>query len=281
MFGNEGRHLNFNLAGANGHGLRAIFEGGTTRDGEAPLLVTAMEDGPSPNGIIGLNEAKDLASSEFARLKLILEEGVIRPKGKDLRERPLGINAFFIMGQYGEELFSGKTEEEIDAIMAGMTKKKMIEILQRGSADGRTGAMPYALIQRAVASGDLIMLRPVPQKQYSKIVGGKTAEIVRNMKNTNDIDLRVEASLLEFAGSLAKNNQGTRALDSIIKSLTETAVSEAFDLGLPMRGLSVRLSYAANERAVVVEAMQGDKATSRYAIDVNRLVTIDCETLLK
>jgi hypothetical protein len=283
MFGHDGSHLNFNLAGVNGTGLRSILEGGVTPDGEAPLLVSAMDEGPSSNGIIGFNEVKDLPSAEFSRLKAVIEEGVIRPRGKDLRDRPFGINALFLIGQYGEEMFEGKTEAQIQQIMKNLTQDQLIEILQKGSADGKTGAIPYAVIQRAVASGGLIMLRPVAKSGYKDIVEMKLVNIIRNIRVRSEVDLVVEDSLKnEIARLASESDQGTRGLDGIIKRLTETAVSEAFDMGLPLRQVEVHLSYDKAQQTVIVTQVEPDKTTKKYPVKISRLMPIAsrCEELL-
>lgn len=276
MYGHMGRHLNFSVAGSKGQSVQAIFEGNEV---QGPILVEVMGENPA-NGVIVLNEAKDMPSHLFDVLKALVEEGVLRPRGKDSRERPLGLNMLFIMGQYGEELFAGKSDAEIEKIFAQLSEADLVKILERGNEDGSRGAMPYALIQRAIRTGGIVMLPPVPKAQYIEIVRLNLQTRIDSLKAR--FDVKVDESLEQYVASLAiANDLGTRGLDGILMDLTETPISEALDLGLPDRGASLVLR-ATPQASVVVDHV--DPATSKiiksYEFRVADLLRSHCADLL-
>lgn len=279
MFGHDGHHLKFDVARSHSQGLRAILEGGTTPEGELPLLLSAMNE-VSPNGIIGLNEIKDLPSQEFDRLKSLMESGIIQPRGHDKRSRPLGLNGLFLMGQYGEELFVGKSEKEIQDILENLTEEKLIDILEAGSKDGKAGAIPYAVIQRAIRSGGIFILPPLPTHRYQEIVQLSLKSIIQDLKVRSHIDLIVDDSLVQEVARIAStHNKGTRGLEGILMDLTNTAVSEALDQNPKLRNTTLRLS-AGPDKSIVVEQIENNQTKAVYRLLIQTLLRFKCSNLL-
>jgi ATP-dependent Clp protease ATP-binding subunit ClpA len=257
MFGHDGRHLMFSVAGNHGAAFSAIIEGaprGSSSDSEAPLLVQALKQGPQ-NGLIVFNEAKDLPSEEFEKLKTIVETGEIRPRGIDARARPLNINPIFIMGQWGEELFENKSEEEIRSIYEGMTEQKLIEILTTGKDKGKTGAVPMALIQRALRTGGIYFLPPVAKEDYIHIVRQNLGQIKENFLKKSRIKLEVDPEVEKFIVKLAHvTNRGTRGLLGLTADIAETVVSVASDNGFPARIASYKLELIKAQSGAIFES---------------------------
>jgi DNA polymerase III delta prime subunit len=247
MFGHDGRHLMFSVAGNQGAQFSAIFEGaprGSSSDSESPLLLQALESGPH-HGVIVLNEAKDLPSEEFDRLKTIVETGEIRPKGLDSRMRPLGLNPIFIMGQWGEELFEGKSDDEVRKIYESLTEKQLIDILIAGKEKGKFGAVPASLVQRALRTGGIFLLPPVPKDRYVEIVRKDLISIKENLLQKSRISLEISSDIEDFIVRLAlATGRGTRGLLGLSSDLTETLVSEAGDKGFPIRSAKFKLSMS-------------------------------------
>ncbi len=299
-FGHSGAHLNFNLANSDKDALEAIFEGpplGTPGDSELPLILKAMAEN-SPNGVIVLNEAKDLPSDQFDRLKVIVESGEIVPKGRDSRPRPFGVNAIFILGQWGEELFQpgpdGKmpTEEQIQEIMAKMTTEKLEEILQAGKNGGKQGAVPFALIQRAKRRGGIVFLRPVSADGFIDIAKLSLKRIEQSMLRGTHNHLIVDDSIPRLAAQIAElKNVGPRSLDGILQKLTQRPLTYATD-----QGLQILKDSAQEESFIYMKASGGQRIEIRQEVkdltgqiikeksfeyDVSKLMWRDCGDLLK
>jgi hypothetical protein len=279
MFGHDGAHLKFDLSGSTESRMRMIFEVGP--DGGLPLLVQAFDNGP-PNGAIILDEGKDLPSDQFDILKTVVEDGIIRPKGIDTRPRPLGLNAIFIMGQWGEELFEGKSDIEIARILKTTDERQLVEILKKGSADRRKGAVPMALIQRAIRSGGLVLLPPVRKSLYAEIVKLSLKDVIDNFKRTSQVVLSVGDDLVGAVADIGvQNSMSPRGLDGVLKDLTETAIMEAQDEGLPMRGVILNLKLNEQRTEVVVQRLSEGKVANEYKSPVKSLLRSRCSSLLE
>ena len=59
--------------------------------------------------------------------------------------------------------------EEIEKIIKGWDNNKLEKILLNGQNNKTQGAVPHALIQRALKSGGLIFLKPTPKEKYVDI----------------------------------------------------------------------------------------------------------------
>ncbi len=278
LFGHNGTHLNFDVGGPQGQGLSPLING-TER--ELPKLIVALNEG-HPHGVIVLNEAKGMPSSEFDLLKVLIETGIIRPIGQDSRARPLGLNILFIMGQYGEELLEGKTDQEVEEIVRNLKEEDLIRILMEGEKGGTKGAIPYAVIQRALKSGGIFFLKPSPESRFIDIARHAVKSIVEIQKVKSQIDLQVDDSVLRFVSDLAKlNKRGTRGLEELLGTFTSTAISEAYDKGLPLRGIAVRISLRPESETLVVEHLDlSGKAINTYLFQPKELLTSRCDTLL-
>ena len=277
LFGHKGTHLNFDVGGPQSKGLAPLLDG---TDKELPRLITALND-DQPNGVIVLNEAKGLDSSEFDRLKVLIETGVIHPKGRDSRARPLGLNILFIMGQYGEELLEGKSDEEIEQIVNGLKEQDLIDILMAGENNGAKGAIPHAVIQRAVKSGGIFFLKPSPQDKFIEIARKNLNAILQNLKVKSQLQVEVDDSVLVFVAELARfNKRGTRGLDELLSTFTSTAISEAYDKGLPARGIAIRLSLNPATEELLIEHAEGSVVVNTYTFTPRELLTSKCDTFL-
>ena len=275
MFGHDGHHLSFSLAGATNHALTGIIEGNNR---ELPRLATAMED-VRANGLITFNEVKDLPSQQFDKLKVFIEEGVMRPSGKDNRIRPLGLNILFLMGQWGEELFEGKTDEQIKDIVANLTEKDLVKILAKGADNGRYGAVPNAVIQRVVRSGGLYILPPVPKDRYVDVVRLNLEDIVKDLKIKGQLNVDVDESVIQFvANYAAQHSKDLRGLDKVLKRLTETAISEASDQLLPVRGIDIKIVL--DKSTLIVTHKKGDIIVKDYRFPVRSLLGSNCSVAL-
>lgn len=279
MFGHDGAHLKFDLSGSTESRMRTIFEAGP--DGGLPLLIQAFDNGP-PNGAIILDEGKDLPSDQFDILKTVVEDGIIRPKGLDSRPRPLGLNAIFITGQWAEELFEGKDDVEIARIVKNIDERQLIEILKRGGSDRRKGAVPMALIQRAIRSGGLILLPPVRKSAYKDVVQLNLKDIIQNFKRTSLVDLSVSDDLIAYVAEIGvENSMGPRGLDGVLKDVTETAIMEAQDEGLPMRGVHLHLTLNPQRTEVIVRQLTGEKIEKEYKSQIKSLLRSRCTSILE
>lgn len=241
MFGHDGKHMAFSLAQKREKEFAAIIEG-LPGARERPLLVKALESG-KPHGVITLDEAGDLPSGEFDRLKTIIENGVITPQGVDSRQRPLGINALAILGQWGEEMLEGKSEEEAYNIVQSLTQDQLIDLLRKGKDGGRTGAIDEAVIQRAARTGGIYFMPPTPSKDYIHIANINLVPVLRNLEQKSKIELDLDVSARELIVALAqKSNQKTRAMLGVASDLVETLISEAAYRGMPSRHAKLRIS---------------------------------------
>lgn len=280
MFGHESSHVMFSIGGAGGFAIESIIEGppiGNHRDGDKPLLVKALEDRGIRTGIPVFNEAKDAPNDQLEKFKVFVESGEVRPKGKDSRPRPVHF-PIFILGQYLEELFEGKTDAEVEKIYSQLTQDQIDEAFMKGKADGRNGAISQALLNRSKKSGGVFVLKPVPKSQYPKIVEISARKIVSNMKSYSNIDLTMTPALVSFIAEVAKRSgQGTRAMGATLIDFTETAVSSAMDLGLPQRDVAVSVDFEPGAKEMIVVRAGGKE----YRLEANHLLRVKmCEDAL-
>ncbi len=283
LFGREDTRLNFSLAQLS---LSEIFEGDRQ---SPPRLVQALSDGP-PHGVIVLNEAKDAESSSFEILKVVVEQGEIRPQGIDPRERPLGLSAIFIMGQWGEELFvNAKSDEEVQQILDRLSEKDLIEILMRGKPtqaygdkyDGKHGALPEALIQRSIRSGGILMLGPVPTSRFREIVRLNLEKIRSRVRVSNQTELEVDDLLVDLVVKKAiEAGRGTRGLDGVLTDFTLTAISQSVDRGLPSRKAKLVITADPQTETVIVKHLLDSGESKSYDFHIKDLMRMKCESHL-
>jgi ATP-dependent Clp protease ATP-binding subunit ClpA len=277
LFGHDGRHLNFDIGGLMSKSLSKIIHGTEDR---LPLLVDRMNSG-KPYGIIGLNEAKDAESQGFNSLKVLIEDRVVRPIGKDSRERHLGLYPVFILGQYGEEMLEGKTEKEIDKIVDNLTEEHLIEILIEG-AGSQFGQMPESLIKRAIRSGGIHFLKPVKHKHFKEIARINLNRMIDRLAKKSKIMVNVDDSILGFVSDTAiLNKKDPRGLDGLLMNFVEVAISEATYKGpIPQRNVEINLSYRTEDGVILVEQVEAGKVVKQVPLNPERLSLTRCEFFL-
>ncbi|MBI3544708.1 MAG: ATP-dependent Clp protease ATP-binding subunit, partial [Deltaproteobacteria bacterium] len=240
LFGHDGSHLMFSIAGLGNGGMSTLIDG--RGDGEPGLLLQALEGGKH-NGFVTLNEGKDAQSSVFEMLKVLVEKMEIHPKGKDVRVRPINL-PIFILGQWGEELFDGKTDAEIEKIYGSLTQQLMEQKFLEGKEGRGFGAVSRALLDRAKKTGGIFMLRPVAKALYGEIVRYSIEQMKSKMLAKNNITMSVSDSLVAFVAKASIDaGEGTRGLGATLIDFTETAISKANDEGLAIRGAQIELDY--------------------------------------
>ncbi len=277
MFGHDAHHLMFSIGGAEGFAINSIIEGpplGNHRDGAQPLLVKALEQGPS-TGLIAFNEGKDAPTEQLEKLKVFIESGEIRPMGNDSRVRPLKF-PIFILGQWGEELFQNKTDAEIADIYGHLTQADIEQKFQAGKdGEKRFGAISTALLNRAKKTGGVFLLKPVAQKLFPRIIEISLRKIMTGFKANANIDATVSPALIQYIAKVSTDaGEGTRGLGATLIDFTETAISKAMNDGLPLRDLAVALDY--QDGQVVVKS--GDRVWKLNAEQLRRIKS--CETKL-
>jgi len=253
LFGHDGKKLNFSLAGAKGFGVDAFLEGppiGNHSDHSIGVLAEALDK--QKMGIVALNEGYDLPSGEYEKFKVMIEAGEIRPKGNDSRARPL-LFPMFLMGQWGEDLFEGKTDAEIEAIQNGMNQDQVEALFLKGKKNGLEGALPYALLQRAKKSGGVFLIRPVPKADYGKIVELNVPSVVeRAKKSRSNVEASIDPSVVKFTAAFSKaTSASTRGLGANFTDFTLGALSEANDRGLKLQDAKVSIRHERDPNPVV------------------------------
>jgi hypothetical protein len=241
IFGHDGTNLMFSLSNKSGRAFDAIFEGepGST---ELPLLVQGLKKTPGNNGFIVLNEAKDLLSVLFENLKTIVETGKLRPVTLDSRPRELGLSPIVIQGQWGEELFEGLSDDEAEALYNRLQQSDLIEILKKGKAGGKFGAVPEALIQRALRTGGIFMFPPALKRNYPKMVRANLPNIHKKLKQ-NKIELNISSDIETLVSKIAivlKN--GTRGILGILTRITIGALENAYLQNFPTQKAKYSIS---------------------------------------
>ena len=265
LFGHEGRDLQFSLANASERYFAQIFQGLPDSD-EPPLVVKALE-GPHPHAAIFLNEGGDLPSALFNSLKVIAEHGIVTPANKNGTPRPLGLNPIILAGQWGEEWYEGMSDEEATDRYASLTEQDLIDALRKGTRnsagvfDGKHGAVSDAVIQRAIRTGGIYALPPVPKSQYVNLVN-IYLERIRDGLALNQIGLTVTERLKQLIAEVAiKAKRGSRGLDGVAKDFTERVVRETQKRGFAVRGEQVTLDAEFDverlENAVIVATQTG------------------------
>ena len=245
LFNHTSEHLNFSLAGIKGFGLDAIMEGpplGNHNDDEGSLLEKAWEGKPH-TGFIVLNELGDAPSEELNKLKVALGSGMLTPKGTDARRRPIFYPTFGL-GQYGDELFEGKSPEEIETVLRTLDYQKVKELLLKGREGGKLGAIPPALLDRAEKTGGIFFLPPTLPREYEAVIQTWLPEIVAGLRTRNKIDLVIDPGIISFAASFARERKlSPRALRAVVSDFIVQPISEAMDQGLPENETQVVVLY--------------------------------------
>jgi ATP-dependent Clp protease ATP-binding subunit ClpA len=153
--------------------------------------------------------------------------------------------------------------------------------LQTGRDGCRKGAIPNAVIQRAIKSGGIFFLPPIKQDRYIDIVRLNLKKILAKLKVKSQLSVEVDESILQMVVDIAiHQRKGTRGLDEILKYLTQTAVSEAFDRDMPMRGISIRISVNELKQVVVEHLSDEGIVKNSYPFEINSLLRSPCEMRL-
>lgn len=262
LFSHTSKDLHFSIGGIGGFGIEALIEGpplGNHSDQELPLILKRMEGGQS-SGILVFDEGRDAPSVELTKLKVFIEDQEIRPRGRDARPRPLRY-PIMILGQWGEEFFQGKTEAQARKAYERLSQNEIDQFFLKPSGSGNTGAISYALLQRAKKTGGVFLLAPVPKNDYAKIVEIQFAKIKENLRVGNNIEIEAGENFYEFVAKYAvKSKNGPRALESLVKDFSVTAISKAMDQGLPSRDLKLKVSATAG-RVTLVNLESGKQYT--------------------
>jgi hypothetical protein len=91
--------------------------------------------------------------------------------------------------------------------------------------------------------------------------------------------VEVDDGLLQYIADLTiASGRDPRGLDGVIKDLTETAVSEATDLGLPATGVRLRISL--KDQNILVQQLENDSVKVTYELPVSQLLRFNCSDLL-
>jgi ATP-dependent Clp protease ATP-binding subunit ClpA len=139
-----------------------------------------------------------------------------------------------------------------------------------------------ALIQRAIRSGGLVLLPPVRKSLYAEIVKLSLKDVIDNFKRTSQVVLSVGDDLVGAVADIGvQNSMSPRGLDGVLKDLTETAIMEAQDEGLPMRGVILNLKLNEQRTEVVVQRLSEGKVANEYKSPVKSLLRSRCSSLLE
>lgn len=282
LFGHTSEHMTWGIGGAKDFKLESIFEGppvGNHSDRELPRLAKAIDSGPR-SSLIVLNEVKDTPTEQIEKLKLPLEQAMISPAGTDSRPRIL-LFPIFLLGQWGEEIFEGMSDEQIAERYKKMTQAQIERPFLEGKGNS-VGAVPVAIMGRAKRTGGVYMLMPVAKRHYPKIVNLYTDSMSEKLLVNQAIKLSVRPELHEYVSLVAtKLGEGTRALEAITIDFSEGAISKAIDQGLALHNteieLSVRPAQQWNEAEIIVKS--GERQWLFKASELYRGKSM-CENLL-
>jgi MoxR-like ATPase len=280
LFGHNGEHLMFSIGGATSGALDEILAGSPGSD-KLPLLVQALSNGKG-DGIIVLNEGKDASTFVLEKLKVTLESGAIKPLGRDPRVRPLRF-PIFILGQWGEQAFAGKNDDEIDEFYHGLTQNEIEGFFSAGKdAKGEIGVVSPAVLGRAKRTGGIYVLRPVRYRMYAKIAELLVGHVSAGMAKRKGLKISVSPRLINLIATFAeRSGEGTRGLGAITVDLTETAVSEAMDQGIARRDATLKLDVAMKDGRPLVVVRQESEGGREVAIDAITLLRVKaCEQIL-
>jgi hypothetical protein len=243
--------------------------------------------------MVALNEAQDISSEEMELLKKFTETGEIHPQGRDNRTRKVYF-PIFIMGQWGEWLFRNMDANAINDRYSTLTQDEINRAFMEGkrvfgerfiepgdSQYGELGAVPYALLQRAVMTGAVIMLRPVSSLVYPEIVRIKVERFVRNARLTNDLQVTVMPTLVDYIAQVAESSgEGPRGLHSITMDFTQVALSKAMGEGMPARGIEVTLDAETHNGATrILVSFQG-RTVRLDPDDLRTMKVVSCSAAL-
>lgn len=282
LFGHTSEHMTWGVGGAKDFKMESIFEGpplGNHSDDKLPLLAEAMKRGPH-NGFIVINEVKDTPTDQIEKLKLPLEKAMISPAGKDSRPRML-LFPMFMLGQWGEEIFDGMSDEKIAETYARMSQVDIERPFLAGKGNG-VGGIPVAIMGRAKRTGGVYMLMPVPKRVYPKIVELYVKSMTEKLATNQSLKLTTSPELREYVALVAaKLGEGTRALEAITIDFTEGVISKAADQGLSIYGsdVSVTVEPAADWAQAKIVVRSGDREWKFAASEAYRGKSL-CELLL-
>lgn len=282
MFGHDGSNLNIGVGVSADEAFIDLIEG-TPNSSEPPGIIKRLDSGASPNGVIVLNEGKDLSSHLFDKLKTVVERGAISPVGLDSRVRPLGFNAMFIMGQWGEEVFDNLSDEEALAKWKELNddKGKLAEILMQGQNAKRQGSVPFALISRALKSGGIVLLPPVMKKDYIQIVRRHVADLQNRMLGASRLKVEVHSSVEEAILRVSEEQKtGVRGLQAIVKELVKVPASMALDKGFPANNAHYKIVAEGSDIHVSLLDASGSVTDKTFSVPLQRLTSKTCGILL-
>ncbi len=269
LYGHKGKKFNFSIAGVKGFGIDALTVGpplGNHSDGELGMLLKAMDSGVA--SAVALNEAADAPSEELEKLKVLFEKGEIQPNGLDNRARTLR-DPWFMMGQWGEEIYEGLNDEEKMAKYHSLTQADIENFLLKGRDNGQYGAVPIALIERAKRSGGIYALPPVLSSDFPAVIQTWMPGIYEDLSRNNDISAEVSPQLIQYISRTAtKMAHGTRGLSAVTTDFIKGAISKAMDDGLPRNHIMVLVGHehdvATHKDYIIVENLEAPDKKWRF-----------------
>ena len=271
LFGHESEHLTWGVGGARGYKIDSILEGpplGNHSDNKKPLFITAIEAGPR-SGFLVINEVKDAPSDQIEKLKLPLERGLIRPAGRDSRPRLL-LYPVFLLGQWGEELFSGLTTKAARELMSRLNQEGIEAPILKGKENG-IGAVPEAVADRARRTGGLFIAPPLEPKFFPNVVEKLHVQKMISERNTgNNIKLAVSRKVVRLVAlAKTKMNLSTRQLEALTKDFVENAMSRAVDQGLKLYdvNVSIDVEYPKKDWKTAIIVVSADGREWRFAAE--------------
>ncbi len=241
MFGEPMHELVTSLAGKDGYYLESLVEGpplGNHSDHRPPTLERLLNE-KNGRGLILLDEAQDLPSAEFDKLKVFVERAAIVPSGTDTRERPIRF-PIFIVGQFGEEFFDSLDGKNVEAAYRNLSQSDIEELFRTGYVkNGRSyGQVPQALLDRASASGGIYLIKPNPPEHMPKIADLKIRTNIANVNHRLQTQISVDPRLGEILGNyVASNNIQTRVLAGYALKIIENSLSRATEHRLSLQAI--------------------------------------------
>ena len=242
LYGHDGHKLRFDTANKSPADIITMFEGrsGNANPSRVALALKTIQ------GILHIDEITDMDPKAFDSFKVMMEDAIIPQQGLDSRSYSI-TDPILFTGQLGDELFDGKTDAEAQAIYDGLTTEEIMRML-------RARGVPDAFLNRVQRSGGIFYLNPAMESHLAAIEDDQLEDILDSLLLTNDTLVTVSPQLRGLVTELAiKLGLGARLLDSMLSDITETAISEAQDEGLPIRDVEVVLDgHVNNDGALMV-----------------------------
>lgn len=282
LFGHNGAATRVNVAGSRGFSIDALIGGpplGNHSDDRAPQLIQGL-DQVHGNGMVVFNEAYDLPSAEFDKLKVLVEEGAVVPRGVDARVRPLRF-PIIIMGQFGESYFGGMSAEQASQRLKDLKPSDLEMIFRQGKGGGAFGSVPQALIDRAKRTGGLYVLGPLPLEHYPDMMRPWWEKIRQQQLRSNNIVLEIDPSLDRYLIEIARHLRGPRELSGFATSLTHGLISAAMEEGFPLRDATATIAVkGSGDDAMVTLSLRSEPTPKQWTYAPAQLSTAQgCEHL--